>query len=224
MRVTVFALHRSGTNWAEQILKRSIKDVKVVNIDRQYIWKHSYDIDLSRVDDLGVHVYLIKNPYTWVESVTTRNKADILKRYGEVIKAGQSSKDHIAGFDIEGLGKLWRDHALWWHREDVVEAFKYIKFRYEDLLLTDGPTKLVDEVCARYDLQKIGKHADVPNKVSQSQPWTKEMTEMYTSVHLKQMSWEQVQLINGVIPDEAWKLGGTSASVPRRNGSTTKYK
>ena len=40
--VCVFALQRSGTNFIEQCILKNFKDIKIVNLASNYIWKHDY--------------------------------------------------------------------------------------------------------------------------------------------------------------------------------------
>lgn len=210
MKGTVFGIQRSGTNFTETLLREHFQ-LNIVNADRNYIWKHSHNIELSRFEPDHFHVYIIKYPYSWVESIR-RKQVDIIKRHPEIKPDKETKIQLCKDIDLYKLTKLYNDHALWWHSDAVKEHAKYIYLQYESLIRSDDALKTflktfqsTYNVHTKADIDKVVKH---PQKVSQSDAWSEEKRDMYLRMTLPTLTWPEVDLINSALSDEFFEKTG----------------
>lgn len=226
--VTIFGLQRSGTNFVEQLVKRNIKGAAIANTWRNNpvgIWKHSYDIDtkpngakvngdrgdVQRYKKIGNEIkawYIHKNPYSWIESICTK-QVDIKKTYPRVIfKAGRDDdRFQINGLSLERLAELYRDHTDFWFR--VCHDKKIFHLSYEDLIASSDSTRSGINAFAGYYNLQCNRPRDVviPEKVGQSDKFSEETREKYNKVRLQLLTWEQVVKINNILNHKqtAWQ-------------------
>jgi len=119
--IFVSGIQRSGTNFAHTIIENSVQACYPY-------FKH--DPKLQDIDPECVKVFcIIKNPYTWVESICFRNEVDIVKWY-----PGLNLRDHedyLGPFHIN-LKRLLIAYRLFYTSWLNYEKTKLI--HYEDLL------------------------------------------------------------------------------------------
>lgn len=226
--VTIFGLQRSGTNFTEQLVKRNIKNVSIGNAWRNNpigIWKHAYDIDVKpnaaknngdrgdvqRYKKIGNEIkawYIHKNPYSWIESICTK-QVDIKKTYPRVVfKEGRDEKRfEVNGLSIERLIELYRDHTNFWFR--VCDEKKIFHLSYEDLIYSaDSSRAGVNAFAEHYGLQcNRPRDVIIPEKVGQSDQFSEQTRQKYKEVKLKLLNWEHVVKINNTLNHEhtAWQ-------------------
>lgn len=206
MKYTVFGLQRSGTNWIEQCIKQNFKEMNLANTDKQYIWKHKYDFEPALFGEDRMHLYVIKEPYMWIESILRKN-VDVAKRYPEVLKDNKNKFD-LGPFDIQKLANLWSEHTIWWHQEHIIERSKIHRVEYESLLQPGELDKLLFMLKKKYDLKM--NHFDStfknPHKVGQSDQWNEGTRMKYLNKELHKLTWEHIQYINERLTDKALSL------------------
>lgn len=210
MRGVVFGLQRSGTNFTEALLREHFQ-INIVNTDRNYIWKHGHDFDLSKIDSDCFHIYIIKYPYSWIESIR-RKQVDILKRHPEVKSTKNTQIQLCKDIDLYQLAKLYNDHTCWWHREEVKSRINYIGVQYEQLIRGDNAIKnFLKEFKSSHDVHSkvdINSSFTHPKKVSQSDVWTEDTRDMYLKKILPTLTWKEVDLINGALTPELFEYTG----------------
>jgi hypothetical protein len=108
MKIFVNGLQRSGTNYTKQLLHLN------TNLDvhdwRNPYWKH--DLYNNIKPDCDEVICVIKNPYTWIESVCFRNCVDIKKMYSSLY----SDSNFIGNFNINlvELCQLYKNFYTNW--------------------------------------------------------------------------------------------------------------
>jgi hypothetical protein len=226
--VAIFGLQRSGTNFAEQLVKRNVKGVSVSNTWRNNplgIWKHSYDIDkkpktaitlgdkgdVERHNKIGKEIkawYIHKNPYSWIESICTK-QVDIKKTYPRV---AFNEKNDENAFDMKGLNlvrlvELYRDHTEYWYR--MCHEKKIFHLSYEDLIYSDDSSRsAVNAFAEHYQLQcSRPRDVIIPQKVGQSDQFTEESRKKYNQVKLKLLDWHHIVKMNNILNHKlvAWQ-------------------
>lgn len=141
----VIGLQRSGTNFLTEVLKACGSDFKVIESgDNTYAWKHALPSEqksttnknISVIDsvysnpDLKI-VLLSKNPIAWIESITKRNPADLVKHRSFLLNS-------IENIDPILSLRFYLDYYGSWFAS--LEPDKFIHLRYEDLLSNFGAT------------------------------------------------------------------------------------
>lgn len=120
--IFVNGLQRSGTNFAHQIYQGSVQWCMPY-------WKH--DPKMEGIDPpCDKVVCIIKNPYTWVESICFRNQVDIVQWFPSYRLRDQN--DFLGPFNINliRLVRLYKCFYTSWLNYDKTELV-----HYEDLLL-----------------------------------------------------------------------------------------
>lgn len=234
--VTIFGLQRSGTNFAEQLVKRNIKGITIANTWSKPlgIWKHSYDIDNSsgtrnqragnsagnRIDvakfhKIGTEItswYIHKNPYSWIESICTKN-VDIRRHYPWVVHGDmkkhnvgndndQQTKFELKGLNVSALAKLYAEHTAWWY--NLCQHRKIFHLSYEDLIRSIKHTEIGLKAFAEFNKFELVNQdkIDIPDKVGQSDKFNEESRNKYKRVQLSLLNWDQVVKINNILNHE----------------------
>lgn len=182
---TVFGLQRSGTNYLESLIKKSVipKPTFRLAYEHEGVWKHAfdipYDIETKRAkrpgtirEGHGAHiietydywiarlrevnaVLITKHPFTWIDSV--RRKNIDMKRFQKYDKSE----------DAHMYAEIYRDHALFWLEQMRHQNIYHI--RYEELLADK-----------KHYLTKIGEHFDV-----ECEPFAEDLHKVSMSKHFK---------------------------------------
>lgn len=213
--VIVFGLQRSGTNFTENLIKKNISGIKIANTwssNNEGIWKHAYNIDTKpekgpppagrgskqRYNDLGLRIkswYIHKNPYTWIESICTK-QVDIKKTYPMVTEKGPLM---LSGLNVIKLAELYRDHSTYWKR--VCEQKKIFHLSYEDLIKSKLHTQNgLNAFAEFYGLPCANVNSVIiPEKVGQSNHFTEDDRNKYNEVKLKLLCGEHIESINRIL-------------------------
>lgn len=212
MKIVVFGLQRSGTNFIESFLRENLHDVIIVNTDSRYIWKHEENIDLERIDRNNGHILITKSPYNWIESIL-RKPVDI-KRRRQYLSENDKTKISINGFDIEELASLWNKYMKNFYNEDYIKKINYEKVRYEDIIESkENHVLFLEKISHRFNLsRKYDKDkldsVNLPKKVSQSEEWNEQRRIDFLNEKLTNLTWESIQLINQHLEEETLFLSG----------------
>lgn len=217
MRLTVFGLQRSGTNFVENCIRQNFTGVNVVNTDRQHIWKHSFGIgnngwhagipENKFNDKNHLCIVIYKHPYAWMESVCTKN-VDTVKRYGDMYwdKAGDSANVayKCTNLNTSRMIDLYNDfYEFWFSKKDHFnKPIYYIK--YEDMVTSHERTKeILKEIQENFGITKSKEKNDyrIPEKVGQSDKFTPDRRNKYVNYHIQRLTWDQIQYINDSMSD-----------------------
>ena len=194
----MFGIQRSGTNYLQQLLHENFQSVKLMN--RQgTCWKHS--LEVPKGWDYGRFTFVIyKNPYTWVESMTLRNRVDWLKTQNRYPADDLHKIDvlNVEGMNIVNLAYTWRDFHTTWLRSDVLNPRTHLVIQYENLLDDQKRAKTLNTIrhLTKWDMKHPNAWVDVPiGKVSQSFNFNKKSKEYYQ----KQMPQTLTKIQTGAI-------------------------
>lgn len=211
MKIVVFGLQRSGTNFIETMLRENYKGLQVVNTDSRYLWKHGSHFDLNKISKDAAHIVVIKSPYSWIESII-RKKVDIFKRRPE-LQANADTKHKIESLDLEALAKCWKDYISWFFSPEVMNKIKPEIFQYEFIIENKETLYFfLEKIRNRYGAEAVYQNkierVKQPQKVSQSDAWTEERHDLYVNERITKLSWENVQTINSIIEDSVFDIAG----------------
>jgi hypothetical protein len=120
--VFINGLQRSGTNFAYKICEEQATEYCPP------YWKHDIKIDSVDPDASSVHC-IIKNPYTWVESVCFRNPVNIVEHFSSFDLLDLT--DHLGPYQIN-LNRLCLVYKLFYSSWLTYPKTKLI--HYEQLL------------------------------------------------------------------------------------------
>ena len=121
--IFVNGLQRTGTNFATSLFDNC------TNWCWPY-WKHT--IKYESIDPKCDKVYcIIKNPYSWIESICVRDCVDIIAMYGHTYKL-QDQNNHFGKFQLNVQRLCWVYKLFYtsWLNYEKTELIKY-----EDLLI-----------------------------------------------------------------------------------------
>lgn len=125
MRIFVNGIQRSGTNYLTSILKLNT-DYEIFEYDNNH-WKH--DICKYRLNHRSNHdkiITVIKNPYTWVESICFRNAVDVVDLHPEY-NLNSDQGIIINGINLENLINLYKSfYDSWYEYGSKVIRYEYI--------------------------------------------------------------------------------------------------
>lgn len=201
MKIWVNGLQRTGTNYIVSILKDNTNE-KIIDYDESGHWKHDiqgkpHDITPNTNIDSDIILTVLKNPYTWVESVCFRNQVDIVEWFPQYNLRGNNNDLGPFNINLERLITLYKDWYKSWYE---VEG---IKVQYEKLLEKRYIKKfLIEELGIETKGIKIRDQVPYSNKID------KNRIEEYKQFKLKYLNQDHINIINGVLGREfIHKLG-----------------
>ena len=201
MDIFVNGIQRSGTNYVTTLLKDN-SNLEIVEYDQSGYWKH--DIWGKPTDGI-LHnhfqckqiITVLKNPYTWVESICFRNQVDIVEWFPQYNLRDENDYLGEWRINLRRLLTLYRDWYESWYEIDT------IKVQYE---------KLLD----KRDIKRfLGKELDIEtkgiklrDKVPYSDKIDKTRIEEYKQSKLKHLNQDHINIINEYIGEKLiTKLG-----------------
>ena len=131
--IFVNGLQRSGTNFAKSLYNNA-KDYC------HPYWKHN--LKYESIDPDCEKVYcIIKNPYTWVESICFRDEADIVASFQFLCQL-RDENDYLGPFKInlQKLCTVYKTFYTTWLAYDKTELI-----HYESLLIDNNIHKIVPQ-------------------------------------------------------------------------------
>ena len=216
----VFGLQRSGTNFLEANIRANLSGIEIGNaFSAGDIWKHAFSIESpskhinpaakhwynqETADKLNhtAHVFLHKNPYTWIESLLNR-QMDLKRTYPLSNRKNNEDDVMINNINVTYLAELWTDHAQYWLSKGTY------RIRYEDIIV--NPNAVIQEI------EKISKHfnlkmADQPKAIQtvKMSSFDEKKRDSLLSFHTPRLDGNEfaIQSINSIIPDDLMeKLG-----------------
>lgn len=213
MDTYIFGLQRSGTNFLQTLMMANFKSGYANS--KKHSWKHLMEVHPQDKIIKGLPILIIvKNPYTWIESIAFRNTVDWLskqKKYPaddvtdvpENIKVGKPGKllNPIA------LAKTWKEHYENWifHPPDYISS-KSMVIKYEELLEEKSRNHIMETINTRYgfnaDKVKNPWHTPARGKISQSKDYTIDREKYYLEGKPSSLTPIQIQAINTVLDAE----------------------
>lgn len=140
----VFGLQRTGTVFVEESFKANNQHYNMGNKEYADVqnwgkpWKHLIDLELAteRWQHGIPTLVVIKNPYTWVESIVFREPIDFFDTQDRYHELKSVDHYHVNDIDIEALVTIYNEFYKKW----VIKKIPWLDFenvwlfRYEDLI------------------------------------------------------------------------------------------
>lgn len=229
----VFGLQRSGTTFLETNIKNNLSGVVIGNaFSRGDIWKHAFSLETpsrhvgvdarkwynqETADKLNhiPHVFLHKNPYTWIESLLN-NKVDLKRTYPLSFKRNNNDDVMINHINVTYLAELWRDHAQYWLSKGAY------RIRYEDVIVNaDNVLEEIKKISKHFNLKMVDQPISTQNVRMTSTKFDETRRESLLSFHTPRLDGNELSFksINSIIPNDLMaKLGyekKTQSSTPK---------
>jgi hypothetical protein len=172
--ITVIGLHRSGTNFLEECLRRAIKATIECHNRDQGVWKHGFEFSKLPPNQF---VIIHKHPVSWVDSIR-RKELDLISTRRKN-QDGRTSwhkdlRDRDGNLDLARLGSLWDAFYKWWTFRIPHAPI----IRYETLIESEKATRAeIIKLCDSLG-DKAGKFS-IPKSVYQSNRFTSEKRKGY---------------------------------------------
>lgn len=218
-------LQRSGTNYFKQIIDKNINvNLFYTNLSTEshyqnipkylknvetgdYIfdlWKHNLTpLDSVLIEEYKIDgfVLIIKNPYSWIESIVYRTHIDLVETYNERYNVFEDGL-----FRIDNLSKLYKElYENWLNKAYLI--------KYEDLLL--NKKKVLIDFANEFNLKlKHEKIENISEKVAASHQFNDSFIKKYINVELSHLSIEQICLINETIGEDFFNKIGYELKSP----------
>jgi len=191
MSYKIFGLQRAGTTYLNALIELNLP----IKNGNENTWKHV--MNLPKPDGVP-SIAIIKNPYTWLESVVYREPADLEVTYPYLVEEDEEM-GMINGFNLTYLGAHWSKWAESFHRKPNV------MIRYEDLLKNPRDwLKLVSSV-TKTDLPEKIKLPE-PGSLFMSEGYTNEMVPYYLDMKPKYVTTKHLKHFNALLTDTALKF------------------
>lgn len=183
--IYIAGLQRTGTNFASSVYANSID----IDPARGY-HKHMMKIKGKDLEDCQSVICVIKNPYTWVESICYRSCANIFT--SEVA----AYKEYNLHDDIHGIG-AYREHDAKWGRATQKINVKNLCTLYKDFYtswLEYDKTQLV------YYEELVKSNRDkIHNIVPESSNWEPRRLKTYLSYTTSLLSDDVIHQITDTL-------------------------
>lgn len=197
----IAGLQRTGTNYVQKLFNENIE----CNVNCQDIyWKHQIVFPESAyLEKMNIKavILIVKNPYSWIESICFRDSVDIHDIYS--IDYGMNDKETMylinneKTFNIKSLINLYTTFYNNWLINCTYEKF-FIK--YEDLL--NKPNDIINDFTKKYNL-KLSKN-EITSQIKdvfQSDMWDVSLLEMYKNNRLRHLEAKHIEHINMYLDD-----------------------
>lgn len=179
MEIFVNGIQRTGTNYTRQLLKENIDH----GIHDRMPPYHKHDSFTGIKPTCDSIICVIKNPYTWVESICFRNCVDIKEKNSQLF----NKTDSIGNFNINliELCRLYKKFYTSWINYGVNLV------HYENLL---------DEQYVKMFLNKnfnwVGNNIQIPKNVDFSANFEKKQIQWYKNYDLFYLHKNHIDIIN----------------------------
>lgn len=215
----LFGLHRSGTNYLAKLLHINFFKLKQLNTNVNFseYWKHSIKVP-EKMEDVPLFV-IYKNHLTWLESVLFRRpndgehivrstiiKKDILDN-NRIIK---TEKDFIISEHKISLNLITNCYRQFYENWAFLLKEEYYKnlilIKYEDLLIEEKRNHILKRVSEIANWKELKKYKTWLNpdkgEIFLSNDYNEESEKYYISGQPKQLTFEQIELVNNIIDDK----------------------
>lgn len=205
----LWGLQRSGTNYLKDLIEQNLS-VKCLN-RHDWCWKHSIDQPKEFDPKLGKSIVIIKNPYTWVESIAFRKSVDWVKTQKTYPANGFVYYDNALGPQRLDVGALAKTYAHFVNTWIVNNPDTYV-IRYEHLLETRHRVMHLEKIEKFLNTEKKNPLWINPSvgSTSQSLDMNYQRVMYYLDQKPRQLTINQTQIINKTIGRKVFnKLGYT---------------
>lgn len=184
----IFGLQRSGTNYLETLLRINYYAAKR-NTHRK-VWKHSLTIPKD-YDKTIPSIVIVKNPYTWIESLAWRDRAD----WHTMQTHFPSDRKHVIGpnnIDVIDAMTCARTFFDTWCTEDRCVI------RIEDLI--QRPEAITKNIATKLNFGSRGtfRHP-LERQVSMSKKYDKTRNDYYTKQMPEHLTATDISVINDTL-------------------------
>jgi hypothetical protein len=182
MRIFVNGLQRTGTNYIRQLLQLNT-NFDICDWENLY-WKHHLYKNIAPNCDQVVCV--IKNPYTWIESICFRNCVDIKEMYPQIVNC----YDYIGNFEINLIEacKLYKEFYSSWLNFGVTLV------HYEDMLDQDIICSFLKN---NYNISL--NNVEIPKHVKFSDFFNQNQIPLYKSYAISKLTSNNISVINDIL-------------------------
>jgi uncharacterized protein YuzB (UPF0349 family) len=189
MEIFVNGIQRSGTNYLTSILELNT-NLDVSEYDNLH-WKHDIcKYDLNGKSNKKSIITIIKNPYTWVESICYRNRVDIIE-YHSNHNLTYNHGMMINDINLENLILLYKSFYDSWY------TFGTKVVKYEYLLNQRNIKKFLYK-----EHNIISKIPIIPEKVSYSDYFIQENVNYYQKQETIYLEKKHIQKINDILTND----------------------
>jgi len=196
MKTNIFinGLQRSGTNYALELFKNNLPDCNVSDYTEEYT-KHNMFNKEHTLNNYTT-ITIIKNPYTWIESICFRNCVDIIEYYSDYKLC---NGEYIIGnfnISLKNILKLYKDYYLGWLNNSIL-------MRYEDIINQVTATKKINKII------NLSNKIEIPNYlVKQSAFFKFEQIREYQNFETKYLTSEDIGYINDALEESFIEIIG----------------
>ena len=214
-KIFIAGLQRTGTNYTQSLINLNI-DVNVwcdeltfeKEEDYGILWKHNVnpisDFIKQKYNIDGI-ILVIKNPYTWIESIVYRNYEDIIKYYNESYNLIE--EENTVKFKINSLCRLYKDFYNNWMTQDVLLV------KYTNLL--SNREQVFFEFAKKFQCTIKPQMKEIEGNVPQSQNFDHSRIEKYKNFELSHLSNAEIEIINKELGEDFFNKIGYEMKSPK---------
>jgi hypothetical protein len=229
--ISIRGLQRSGTNYLKSLIDKNIivnafshsvlNDGTLEEFDYTLIsdylkndcvgkrpfdlWKHNINtLNSTLIQEYNIDgfILIIKNPYSWIESIVYRKTIDIVITYGDKYNLLENGE-----LSISNLINLYKDFYSNW-----LNAGAFL-IKYEDLLLYKE--FFLIEFAKKFNLSlKLNKIEDINFFVEQSSNFDYSLIDKYINVDLSYLNKIQIDTINRELGNDFFNKIGYKIKSP----------
>ncbi len=195
MNFYIFGLQRSGTNLVQTIMETNFGGVVKNQGEKQ--WKHclSPDENLNFADPI---LKVIKSPYTWVESIVFRDRADFYEKHdGNFFDPAPVMVDDV---NLMNLVYVYKSHYNKWKETGTL-------IRYEDILYPDQQREYFSDIL----LSEVNKSEWVspePGSMFMCEDFKDEHRDYYEKQRPSKLSGMHILTINRLLTKDFFRETG----------------
>lgn len=217
--IFIAGLQRSGTNYTQSLINKNV-DVNVFWGDFNFsekdnagiLWKHNIQplsteiIEKYSIDGI---ILVIKNPYSWIESIVYRNHIDIIESFNNKFSiiedlSGKIYRNTIK-FNITNLARLYKSFYMNWLNYD-----SYL-IRYEDLL--SNKEFQLNKFSKAFGLNVNNRIIDIEN-VDESSDFKRDRIDKYINEELSHLGSDDIFKINNELGQDFFDIIGYKMKSP----------
>lgn len=138
----IFGLQRTGTYWLEKTWTANFFQSQCSNrefgiwANKSLPWKHLVEPENANFEPDIPSLVIIKNPYTWIESIIFRNPVDFFETQSLYEQYKTPEDILVRGISVDALAKIWNRFYMHWvfQKHESICYDNIFIFRFEDLI------------------------------------------------------------------------------------------
>lgn len=195
----LFGLQRSGTNFLEKIIHHNylFKSANHNMAPNRNLWKHNINPTLKEYNKSHLAIHMHKNPYTWIESICTRNDAQWAYYQKEYSGINTDEPEYELGpnkINVKVLAKAWSVYHSNW--KIFLSDKNHITVKYEDLLTEDGLNRCIESFNIMMGLNSEFDSLVIPEKIPYSNKFSDDDKSYYMNQIPKVLNQNHIKAIN----------------------------